>query len=268
MAMSVPSACAAVPTVSAETGKLPEGVSYDDGMLVIAPERSKELSLAQAFLLVVLCTDWMPVIGERKVMEGLEFASDQFRRTNAQYIPSALEIASAFVWTPLSAVRVVIIGMDPYNDPGVPVGAAFSIRKGVKLTASLLNIFEVYSKTLGYPTPTHGCLMKWALQGVLLLNAYLTVAPGGKSGEHANTWNTFSHPFIRTLSARKPLTAVLWGKDAQALRKEFKGDGHVFIEAPHPAARKGEYLAGCDSFRQVNDALVKRGERPIRWRLD
>jgi uracil-DNA glycosylase len=260
-----------VPTLSAETGKLPEGVSYDDGMLVIAPERSKELSLAQAFLLVVLCTDWMPVIGERKVMEGLEFVSDQFRRTNTQYIPSALEIGSAFVWTPLSAVRVVIIALDPYQNVGVPVGAAFSIRRGVTLTASLLNIFAVYSKTLGYPTPTHGCLMKWALQGVLLLNAYLTTAPGSsKSGEHGNTWNTFSHPFIRTLSSRKPLVAVLLGKDAQALRKEFKGDGHAFIEAPHPTAR-GEpspYVVECDMFRQVNDVLTKRGDKPISWRLD
>jgi uracil-DNA glycosylase len=234
--------------------------------LVLDRETLKRMSVASVFMLEIAGTDWGPIFGDPKVREGLEFVSRTIAKTKTEYIPSSLEVPSAFVLTPWKSVRVVIFGQDPYPQPGVPTGLAFSVRRDVRLTRSLESLFHVYSKTLGYPTPRHGCLNAWAIQGVLLLNTALTVKPNA-SNSHTQTWFRFTEPLIRAISNARPLVWVLLGGEAQKLRTEIKGDGHAFVVGPHPVARDNSFLA-TDIYNEVNACLKKRGEAPIAWKLD
>lgn len=234
-------------------------------IVVVKPEELKAMDLFDTIMLVISGTDWKKIFNDPKVKEGLQFVSNTFKKTNVDHIPAPLEIPTAFVWTSFAKTEVVWIGQDPYPESGVPVGASFSIRRETPLTMSLRNIFEVYHRTLGYEKPTHGCLLSWAVQGVLFLNTALTVKPG-KPNSDATTWNSFTHPFIRTLSNSKPLLFILLGKEAQDLKAEIKGVGHDYIIAPHPVSRDGSFLH-CDIFREINKTLEKRNKPRIKWQL-
>jgi uracil-DNA glycosylase len=232
---------------------------------VLTTEQLKHMTIQRAFSLVIAGTDWKPIFAEPKVKEGLEFVSRIFTTKQLEFVPPVLEVPTAFVMTSWASTRVVILGQDPYKEPGVPTGLAFSIRRGLPLTATLRNIYTVYSKTLGFPRPKHGCLISWALQGVLLINTSLTTQPG-LSNAHTDTWRSFTDPFIRAISEKKPLIWVLWGKEAQKIRSEIKGSGHIFLEGPHPVAHDNSFLE-VDHFRQINAALEKRKQQPIDWQL-
>ena len=236
-------------------------VEEKHGMLLVTPEHLKTMSLYETFTLVISGTDWKQFIfADAKVDEGLRFVSKTFAKKATERIPSDLELPTAFVWTPFRSVRVVLIGQDPYPEPGLPVGASFSVRRGVPLPVSLHKLFDVYSRTLGYPKPTHGCLLKWAVQGVLLLNTALSVQPG-MSNSQMQTWRSFSDPLVRALSSSKPLIWLLMGGESVKLKSEIKGDGHAYVITPHPVARDDSFLKS-DPFRLVNAELVKRARSP------
>lgn len=170
--------------------------------------------------------------------------------------------------TPLDAVRVLIVGQDPYPTPGHPVGLSFSVAADVRpVPRSLANIFTEYLDDLGLPRPSNGDLSPWAAQGVLLLNRVLTVQPGAPASHRGKGWEQVTEAAIRALAARGgPLVAVLWGRDALALSPLLGGVPQ--IASPHPSplsASRGFF--GSKPFSRVNAALLAQGGTPVDWQL-
>lgn len=184
------------------------------------------------------------------------------------YPPQEL-VFSAFQYTPFHAVQVVIMGQDPYHGPGQAHGLSFSVPRGVKPPPSLLNIFKERASDLEAPIPDHGCLVEWARQGVLLLNATLTVSEGEPLSHHGKGWELFTDAVIRALKDREdPLIFVLWGKSAQekgrCLEETVGAKRHFILKAPHPSpysAHQGFF--GSRPFSQINTLLAQQGKRPI-----
>jgi uracil-DNA glycosylase len=183
------------------------------------------------------------------------------------YLPPGDHVLRAFQ-RPLSDVRVLIVGQDPYPTPGHAVGLSFSVAPGVRpLPRSLVNIFKELHDDLGVTPSGHGDLTAWADQGVLLLNRVLTVAPGSAGSHRGRGWETVTEQAITTLVKRGgPLVAVLWGRDAQSLKPML---GPVpWVESPHPSplsASRGFF--GSRPFSRVNELLRRQGGEPVDWRL-
>lgn len=193
---------------------------------------------------------------------------------DAVYPPKDL-IFNSLYQTPFDKVKVVIVGQDPYHGPGQAHGLSFSVPKGVPLPPSLQNIFKELKTDLGVPTPSHGCLLSWAKQGVLLLNATLTVQKGEPLSHHGKGWELFTDAIIQKLIERKdPVIFVLWGKSAQDkckfVREHSAAGGHHFmLIAAHPSpfsANNGFY--GCRHFSKINEHLTTLGKEPIQWNLE
>ncbi len=183
------------------------------------------------------------------------------------YLPSGEQILRAFE-RPLSGVRVLVVGQDPYPTPGHAVGLSFSVAPHVRpLPRSLVNIFKELYDDLGIDPPAHGDLTAWADQGVLLLNRVLTVAPGAAGSHRGRGWEAVTECAISALADRPgPKAAILWGRDAQGL-KPMLGDIPC-VESPHPSplsASRGFF--GSRPFSRVNDLLVRQGGTPVDWRL-
>jgi uracil-DNA glycosylase len=181
--------------------------------------------------------------------------------------PPMDEIFNAFHLTPLSQTKVCIIGQDPYHGPGQAHGLAFSVKPGVSIPPSLLNIYKELEADLGCPIPSHGCLTAWAEQGVLLLNAVLTVR-GGEAGSHRNAgWEIFTSRIIERLNTRaEPVIFILWGRDAQNKKALITNPRHPIITSPHPSplsAHRGFF--GSRPFSKANDLLKAQGIEPIDW---
>lgn len=183
------------------------------------------------------------------------------------YLPAGDLVLRAFA-RPLSQVRVLIVGQDPYPTPGHPVGLSFSVGPEVRpLPPSLVNIFKELHDDLGLPTPASGDLSAWADAGVMLLNRSLTVGPGRPNSHRGKGWEEVTEHAIQALVARGgPLVAVLWGRDAQSLGDRL---GEVpRIASPHPsplAAHRGFF--GSRPFSRVNQLLAEQGAEPVDWRL-
>lgn len=182
-----------------------------------------------------------------------------------EILPPREEIFSAFELTPPEAVRVVILGQDPYPTPGHANGLAFSVKPGVALPKSLANIYRELEDDLG-ARPPDGDLRFWARQGVLLLNAVLTVPTGVMNGHKGKLgWEDLTGDVIDRVSGR-PTAFLLWGKSAQAMTKHIRPGDHLILESPHPSpmsARRGFF--GSRPFSKINDWLTARGERAIQW---
>jgi len=181
--------------------------------------------------------------------------------------PKADSIFKAFDLCPVEKVKVVILGQDPYHGPNQAHGMAFSVKEGVPFPPSLLNIFKELKSDLGLPFPPHGNLERWAEQGVLLLNATLTVE-AHKAGSHQKKgWETFTSAVIEKLASHKSnLVFLLWGAYAQKKAGEIKSDKHLKLQAPHPSplsAYRG--FLGCKHFSQTNAYLEAHGIPPIKW---
>jgi uracil-DNA glycosylase len=179
-------------------------------------------------------------------------------------------IFNAFNHTPFDKVRVVFIGQDPYHGYGQAQGLCFSVPEGIKKPPSLENIFKELQDDLGIPVATHGNLVKWADQGVLLLNATLTVREN-QAGSHQNKgWETFTDTVICKLSElKKNLVFLLWGNYAIAKRNLIDNTRHYIFTAAHPSpfsANKGFF--GCRHFSAINEALVNSGSEPVDWRIE
>lgn len=176
--------------------------------------------------------------------------------------------------TPLSGVRVVILGQDPYHGPGQAEGLAFSVAPGVRLPPSLRNIFKELQQSLGVPPPADGSLVRWANQGVLLLNTCFTVE-AGQAASHAHWgWEVLSDQLVKTVAqSSKPVVFMLWGAQAQAKKALIEAAGssgrHLVLMANHPsplsALRAPAPFMGCGHFAQANDFLAQSGEKTITW---
>lgn len=196
-----------------------------------------------------------------------EFLSAAKANGRAIFPPGPL-IFNAFEQTPFDKVRVVILGQDPYHNPGQAMGLCFSVPKNTPLPASLKNIYKELNRDVGFKIPEHGDLTAWASQGVFLLNTILTVEKN-KAGSHSNIgWHLFTNAVIRTLSdQREGLIFLLWGNYAKSKKELIDGKKHVILEAAHPSPLARDAFKGCSHFSQVNQILLKRGETPINWAL-
>jgi uracil-DNA glycosylase len=184
------------------------------------------------------------------------------------YLPAGANVLRAFSF-PFDAVRVLIVGQDPYPTPGHAVGLSFSVAPEVRpLPRSLENIYKEYMTDLGHPKPSNGDLSPWSRQGVMLLNRVLTVAPGTPASHRGKGWEAVTECAIRALVARKqPLVAILWGRDASTL-KPMLGAECVAIESVHPSplsASRGFF--GSKPFSRANALLAEMGAEQIDWRL-
>lgn len=221
---------------------------------------------------VKLEASWKARVGdyfERPEMLALaEFLRAQKRAGKVIYPPGP-KIFAALDTTPFEAVKVVILGQDPYHGPGQAHGLSFSVPPGVPPPPSLLNIFAELQREPGIPRPDHGCLIPWARQGVLLLNAVLTVERG-QAGSHAGKgWEGFTDVCIDALNReREGLVFLLWGSYAQQKGKLIDSRRHRVLKAPHPSplsAHRG--FIGCGHFARANEYLRAQGKTPIDWAL-
>jgi uracil-DNA glycosylase len=185
-----------------------------------------------------------------------------------RYLPAGENVLRAFK-QPFAAVRVLIVGQDPYPTPGYAVGLSFSVAPDVRrLPGSLVNIFREYSEDLGYPTPTTGDLTPWAERGVLLLNRVLTVQPGKPGSHRGKGWEEVTDQAIRALAARKtePLVAILWGRDARTLAPLLEGIPAVESAHPSPYSAANGFF-GSRPFSRANHLLEQEGGQPVDWKL-
>lgn len=197
-----------------------------------------------------------------------QFLIDEYK--NNTVYPDMYSIFNALHYTDYNDVKAVILGQDPYHGPNQAHGLSFSVRKGVPAPPSLVNIYKEMKDDLGVAIPSHGCLEKWAKEGVLLLNTVLTVRRGEANSHRDMGWEQFTDYIIRLLNERdKPMVFILWG--APAIRKESMIDQkrHYVIKSPHPSplsAYRGFF--GSKPFSRTNHFLESQGIEPIDWRLD
>ncbi len=183
--------------------------------------------------------------------------------------PKGPEYFHALNSTPFDKVRVVILGQDPYHGPDQAHGLCFSVKPGVPLPPSLVNIFKELQADLGVPRSQHGYLQAWAEQGVLLLNTVLTVEQGRAASHQNQGWEKFTDKIVQILNDQcEGLIFVLWGAHAQAKGRNIDRNKHLVIESPHPSplsAHRGFF--GSHPFSKINQYLESRGQEPIHWQL-
>ena len=184
------------------------------------------------------------------------------------YPPGKL-IFNAFAHTPFDKIRVVIIGQDPYHGPGQAHGLCFSVPQGIAQPPSLVNIFKEIKSDLGIEMPSHGNLEKWADQGVLLLNATLTVRANQAGSHQGKGWEKFTDAVIKKISEHKTgIIFLLWGKYAQAKESLIDTRKHYILKAAHPSPLSVyNGFIGCKHFSKTNDLLQRHGFEPINWKL-
>lgn len=183
------------------------------------------------------------------------------------YPPGSL-IFNAFNTTPLDQVKVVILGQDPYHNPGEAMGLSFSVPKGIRIPPSLRNIYKEINDDLGLPIPNHGDLTSWAQQGVFLLNAMLTVEKNKPRSHQKIGWQDFTDAVIRNLSnQREGLVFMLWGGFAKKKAELIDNTKHKILTAAHPSPLAGGAFFGSKHFSQANAFLQQQGLTPIDWRV-
>lgn len=182
--------------------------------------------------------------------------------------PPGGKIFRAFELTPLDKVKVVILGQDPYHNPGEAMGLSFSVPAGVRTPPSLKNIFKEIETDLGIRMSGWPELESWARQGVLLLNSILTVRAGQAASHSRIGWQEFTDAVIRTISDRcEGVVFLLWGRFAQSKRELIDGTKHFVLEAAHPSPLAGGAFFGCRHFSKTNEILRAQGKTPIDWQL-
>ena len=179
------------------------------------------------------------------------------------------DIFNAFKLCAYEDVKVVILGQDPYYGDGQAHGLAFSVKQGVDVPPSLKNIYKELESDIGFTVPSHGCLEKWARQGVFLLNTALTVRKGQPLSHRGKGWETFTDHVISLLSAReKPMVFLLWGANARSKKPLIDTSRHLVLEAPHPSPLSAfAGFFGCRHFSRANVFLAKYGEG-VDWSID
>ncbi len=216
-------------------------------------------------------TDWNPILRSEfdKPYWGELQGFVQHERQTAQVFPPDDEVFAALHLTSHTDTKVLILGQDPYHGPGQAHGLCFSVRPGVAVPPSLVNIYKEMQSDLGLAPPEHGNLEAWARQGVLLLNAVLTVR-AHNAGSHRNRgWETFTDEVIRAVNAKpERVVFILWGAYARKKKQFITGPQHVIVESPHPSplsAHNGFF--GSRPFSRANEALAAAGREPVDWSL-
>jgi len=208
-----------------------------------------------------------------------EFKKDYYKKLYKKVVeeynstlvfPPPEDLFNAFHLTPLANVKVVILGQDPYHGDGQAHGLCFSVRKGVEPPPSLVNIYKELHDDIGCEIPKHGCLEKWAEQGVLLLNTVLTVRAHNALSHRGIGWEEFTDAAIRILNEQdRPIVFILWGKPAQEKKKMLDNPKHLILTAPHPSplsAFRGFF--GSKPFSKTNEFLILNGIEPIDWSIN
>ena len=216
--------------------------------------------------------DWLDALkGEfsKPYYKKLFETVNQEYRTHRIY-PPADDIFNAFHLTPLKDVKVVILGQDPYHGDGQAEGLSFSVKPGVDIPPSLVNIYQELHDDLGCTIPSHGNLVKWAKQGVLLLNTVLTVRAHQANSHRGIGWEEFTDAAIRVLNTQdRPIVFILWGRPAQMKKRMLTNPNHLILEAPHPSplsANRGFF--GSKPFSQTNKFLEAHGVEQVDWQID
>ena len=220
----------------------------------------------------MLENDWMQALqGEFHkpyYKELYQFVRNEYNTTVV--FPPADDIFNAFHLTPLHEVKVVIIGQDPYHNVGQAHGLCFSVKPDVDIPPSLVNIYQELHDDLGCYIPNNGYLVKWAKQGVLMLNTVLTVRAHQANSHHGKGWEEFTDAAIRTLNEQdRPIVFILWGRPAQMKKSMLTNPHHLILEAPHPSplsAYRGFF--GSRPFSKTNQFLEAHGETPIDWQIE
>lgn len=219
-----------------------------------------------------LANDWLPAMQEEfkkpYYAQLYKKVLDEYHST--QVFPPATDIFNAFHFTPLSEVKVVIIGQDPYHNYGQAHGLCFSVKPDVEIPPSLVNIYKELHDDLGCYIPNNGYLEKWARQGVLLLNTVLTVRAHQANSHRGIGWEEFTDAAIRVLNEQdRPMVFLLWGRPAQMKKSMLDNPKHLILEAPHPSplsAFRGFF--GCRHFSKTNAFLEEQGLEPIDWQIE
>ena len=198
-----------------------------------------------------------------------------FQKVGEEYqtrkiFPPADDIFNAFHFTPLSQVKVVILGQDPYHNDGQAHGLCFSVKKEVDIPPSLVNIYQELHDDLGCYIPNNGYLEKWARQGVMMLNTVLTVRAHQANSHRGIGWDEFTDAAIRVIAEQdRPIVFLLWGRPAQAKKSMIYNPKHLVLEAPHPSplsAYRGFF--GSRPFSKTNDFLTANNLTPIDWQIE
>ena len=219
--------------------------------------------------MVIIGNDWDEIIGD-------EFSKDYYLKIRSflknEYsskvvFPSMYDIFNALKLTPYNETKVVILGQDPYHEIGQAHGLSFSVKKGIKIPPSLVNIYKELNTDIGMKIPSHGDLTSWAKQGVLLLNATLTVREGQANSHKDIGWSIFTDEIIKKLDyCDNPIVFILWGGNARSKKQYITNKNHLVIESAHPSplsAYNGFF--GSRPFSRANDFLIKNKITPINW---
>ncbi|MDD3183205.1 MAG: uracil-DNA glycosylase [Alphaproteobacteria bacterium] len=228
------------------------------------------MTVNQETRVIKLHPSWLEVIGDqfdKPYMQNLKTFLKDEKDSGHKVFPPSAQIFNALNTTPFDKVRVVIIGQDPYHGPQQAHGLCFSVQDGVAIPPSLLNIYKEISAEYGVPMPSSGNLTSWAEQGVLLLNATLTVRQA-QAGSHQNKgWEAFTDAVIRAVNDKhEHIVFMLWGAYAQKKGAFIDRKRHLVLQAPHPSplsAHRG--FLGCGHFRSANTYLDTHGVSPINW---
>lgn len=216
--------------------------------------------------------DWLesikPEFQKPYYKELYDFVKTEYSETII-YPPSD-EIFNAFHFTPLSKVKVLLLGQDPYHNVNQAHGLSFSVKPGQDIPPSLQNIYKELNDDLGCYIPNNGYLKKWADQGVLLLNTVLTVRAHEANSHKGRGWEKFTDAVISAVNAQdRPIVYLLWGAPAQKKIPMLTNPKHLILKAPHPSPLSSyRGFFGCKHFSQCNDFLVKNGIEPIDWQIE
>lgn len=216
--------------------------------------------------------DWLAVLGgefEQPYMQNLKAFLAQEKAQGKVIYPHSSDWFNAFKYTPLDQVKVVILGQDPYHGPDQAHGLCFSVRPGVKTPPSLVNIYKELQSDLGVQPVNHGYLTSWAKQGVLMLNAVLTVEQANAASHQKKGWEQFTDKVIHIINEQLDgVVFLLWGSYAQKKASFVDQNKHLVLKSVHPSplsAHRGFF--GNRQFSQANAFLVSRGKQPINWQL-
>ena len=220
----------------------------------------------------MITNDWLPALepefGKPYYKDLYRFVLQEYR--TAQVFPPAEDVCNAFHLTPLGQVKVVIIGQDPYHNVGQAHGLCFSVKPEVEIPPSLVNIYKELEDDLGCTIPNNGYLVKWAKQGVLMLNTVLTVRAHQANSHRGKGWEQFTDAAIRALNEQdRPIVFLLWGGPAGQKASMLNNPKHLVLKAPHPSplsAYRGFF--GCRHFSKTNAFLEANGIQPIDWQIE
>ncbi len=220
----------------------------------------------------ILKNDWNDALSgefEKPYYKELRQFLIQEYRTN-QIFPPMNDIFNALHYTPLSNMKVLLLGQDPYHDDNQAHGLSFSVLPGQKIPPSLQNIYKELNDDMGCSIPNHGYLKKWADQGVLLLNTVLTVRAHDANSHKGRGWETFTDAVIQVINAQdRPIVIFLWGRPAQNKAPMLNNPNHLVLTAPHPSPLSSyRGFFGSKPFSKANAFLEKNGMAPIDWQIE